>query len=240
MSQFAATRALLDYAYHPRFPPARVTLQDALVRAALATGRPPPLTSTPWAVFTSGPMGAGKSYTMRWLSENAAFPLSRFIIVDPDRIKSCLPEAGSLTAANPATAASLLHRESGLIAELMEREALAAGRDVLVDGTLRDAEWYSARFQAIRAAGTHRIGVLLITAPKDVIYARAARRARLTGREVPQAVLDQAIEGVPPAFDVLSRLADYAAVIHNDVDGAAPQFQAPADFETFRKVWDMK
>jgi hypothetical protein len=171
---------------------------------------------------------------MRWLASVGAFPLHRFVVVNPDAIKSRLPEMPTLVAANRALAGSLTHKESGYIAELIERAAAADGKNILVDGSLRNADWHERQLARLRAKyPTYRIAILLVTASPATIYTRAERRAGVTGREIPRAVLDEAIAQVPPAFQRMAPLADYTAVITNDTDATPPSFQPPASLEGF-------
>ncbi|EOD39384.1 hypothetical protein EMIHUDRAFT_439870 [Emiliania huxleyi CCMP1516] len=46
----------------------------------------------PWAIFTAGCMGAGKTHVMELLDENGLLPLSSFVRIDVDRIRAALPE----------------------------------------------------------------------------------------------------------------------------------------------------
>ena len=175
---------------------------------------------------------------MRWLAREGAFPLDRFVVVDSDCVKSLLPEMPALVAATPALAGSLTQLESGFIAELVEQEALKRGCNVLVDGSLRNAAWHTANFARIRARHPrYRIAILLVTAPRERIYERAARRALVTGRYVPRNVLDAALAQVPLSFAALAPLADYTATIVNEDDGGAPRLQAPATLAAFAANW---
>ena len=82
-----------------------------------------------------------------------------------------------------------------------------------------------------------RVAILLVTASPATIYERADKRARVTGREVPRRLLDDALARVPAAFALLAPLADYAAVIDNE-DDRAPQLLPPATLESFAAVWE--
>ena len=46
----------------------------------------------PWVVFTCGAMGAGKGYTLHWLSKHAIFPLEDVVQIDVDYFKRVMPE----------------------------------------------------------------------------------------------------------------------------------------------------
>jgi hypothetical protein len=233
--RYATMRALLDYTWHTHYTVERQAVQDAIVDVFLTAGC---RCERPWVLFTAGPMGAGKSSAMRHLAANGLFPLHTFVVVDPDRIKSEMPEMPQYVAANRALAGTLTHKESGFIAELVEREAMLASKNVLVDGSLRDADWYSRVFGRLRAHfPQYRIAVLLIQASTERIYERAERRAAITGRVVPREVIDDAIQQVPKSFEVLAPLADYSAVVDNDDSSHTPRFRPPATEAGFAELW---
>ena len=69
----------------------------------------------PWLVYSTGPMGARKSHTLRWLEKRNLFPLQDFVYLDPDAIKYRLREWVQLSSSDPHNAATLAHKESGYI-----------------------------------------------------------------------------------------------------------------------------
>ena len=154
---FAAIRATLDYAYHRNPVPARQRVQDGIIGGMLATtaprfasleGSPNALrcaTSTgrrPFIVFTAGGMGVGKGYVLRWTHRKEYFDVKRYAHVDPDAIKFRLPEMAHMVRLDHASAGSLTHRESGMMAELAQEQALCEGKNIIIDGSLRDWKWY--------------------------------------------------------------------------------------------------
>jgi len=64
----------------------------------------------PWAVFTAGAMGAGKSFTIRRLMTENRFPLLAFVSVDPDLIRRHLPEFEAYVEQNPDLAGELTRK----------------------------------------------------------------------------------------------------------------------------------
>ena len=247
MRALLASRA--DAASAPSFPflcatGERAALHDALASSVLAAagGSGVAAPARPWLVLTAGAMGAGKSHTLRALAsaQPCAFPLLRAaVLVDPDALKLALPELRAhLSGSQPELAHTRVHAESGFIAELVERAALMARRHVIVDGTLRDTRWYAARIGRLRAEfPAYRVAILLVTAPRELVLARAERRARATGRHVPRATLDDAMARCPRSYAALAPLADYSCVIHNDADGAPPRVALPETLESFAKTW---
>ena len=215
-SPYAEVRGTRDYTFH-RMPCRRRTgLQDAIIAFHMAEGD---ASDRPWMVFTAGAMGAGKSFTMRRLAERNLFGLNHFMRVDPDAIKYMLPEMEGYLARDRSSAGTMVHDESTFVSELVQGEGLAESKHLLVDGSLRNVDWYAALFQRIRQDYPHyRIAVLHVVASKETVYNRAAARAMQTGREVPRQMLDLAMEEVPLSVEKLGMLADYAAQIRNEED----------------------
>jgi len=214
---YASLRAMLDYTYHANYTPSRQALQDWIITTLLQSHSSDPNVAgqttscvvshyhhqqqqqphQPWIVFTAGAMGAGKSYTIRHLTQQGRFPLQHFVSVDPDEVRRYLPEfswyihRGSSTTAQ--LAGELTRKEAGYISELITLAALEEGKNVLVDGSLRDAAWYQVYFQRLRemygGAGSSgggsrsssrngsteglRIGILHVTAPREAVWQRA-------------------------------------------------------------------
>ena len=95
-----------------------------------------------WLVFTAGTMGAGKGYVLQWLNDQSLFPLDSFVLVDPDRLREQLPETCEYVRRDPQTAGYYTQKEVGYISEVLTLHGLKSGKNVLVDGSLRDADWY--------------------------------------------------------------------------------------------------
>jgi hypothetical protein len=166
--------------------------------------------------------GAGKSHTMKQLSARSLFPLEAYVVVDPDEIRSHFPEYHLYAQSNPRRAGELTHREAGYVTEIVTAAALRNGHNVLVDGSLRDYEWYREYFARLRAEyGALRIAILHIIAPREAVFERAAHRARRTGRVVPLETLESSLEQVPISVKKLAPLADFFCELDNSVDGCS-------------------
>ena len=123
---------------------------------------------------------------MRKLVESGRFPLIAFITVDPDQIRRHLPEYNLYVDSNPELAGALTHKEAGFIAEILTLAGLQSGKNVMVDGSLRNAEWYKIYFQRLRTDFPRlRIGIIHVTAPREAIFQRAAVREMGTLRGPP-------------------------------------------------------
>jgi hypothetical protein len=178
----AHIRKKMDYNYHRNYKRERQMLQDAIIEETLNTatlvdansGETCTTPTEPFLVFTAGAMGAGKSFALRKIHENGRFPLPAFVVVDPDEIRQLFPEYGIYVAQNPSKAGELTRKEAGYIVEILTLSALQAGKNVLVDGSLRDWEWYSTYFDKLRMEyPSLKIALLHVVAPKSAIFARA-------------------------------------------------------------------
>ena len=180
--KYSHIRKTLDYDYHCNYTFERQMLQDAIITdmldASIITdpdGKQGTVPTQPWIVFTAGAMGAGKSHTMNTLVANGRFPLTAFVVVDPDEIRRLLPEFHVYIEENAELAGELTRKEAGYIAEVLTLAALQAGKNVLQDGSLRDAVWYKRYFERLREEFPHlRQAILHVTAPREAIFQRAA------------------------------------------------------------------
>lgn len=112
---------------------------------------------------------------MRTLVEKGRFPLLAFVNVDPDAIRQNLPEFHIYVEHSPELAGQLTRKEAGYVAEILTLAGLHSGKNVLVDGSLRDWEWYQSYFERLRSEfPSIRIAILHITAPRDAVFQRAA------------------------------------------------------------------
>jgi hypothetical protein len=91
---------------------------------------------------------------------------------------------------------------------------------------LRDSAWYAAFLGRVRRRHpAHRVALLHVVAPPEVVQRRAAKRAARTGRVVPPAVLLRALAEVPLAVAALAPLTDYAVAL--DTTAPEPALASP-------------
>jgi len=214
-------RETLDHSYHGYYTPERQRIQDDIMQDVINGGIPK---DQPWIVFTAGAMGAGKGYTIRWMSQSGYFPLPDLVQIDPDHFKMAFPEWPGCVRDCRMTAGAMTRRESGYLVEIAQHIALNSHKNVWVDGSLRDYDWYSKVFDMLREKWPmYRIAILYVYADKEVVMARAKMRAEDTGREVPTTELLDSIEKVPLSVNFLSPKADFTAYISNNPSSAEPR-----------------
>lgn len=221
--KFKHIRQRLDYKYHAHYSGTRQLMQDSIIESLLFAGYEFPDSAKEhteqvrhFIIFTAGCMGAGKTHTIRELSSNGKFPVKVFISVDPDEIRRLLPEYSSYIAENAETAGELTRKEAGMIAEILTEAALEKGRNVLVDGSLRDAAWYKNYFEHLRQSYPKlSLGIVHVTAPVEDIHVRVQQRAKSTGRIIPSNVLEECMEQVPRSVSLLRDHVDLFLEVHN-------------------------
>jgi predicted kinase len=180
--RYAHIRSTLDYSHHQNYRRDRQIFQDAIIsdffEEAVIKDKNGELCTTPtepWLVFTAGAMGAGKGYTKTRLVDKGLFPLMSFVNVDPDEVRRRLPEYYLYINEVPELAGELTRKEAGLITEILALAALQAGKNVLIDGSLRDSDWYQGYFARLRREfPAIRIAIIHITAPREAVFQRAA------------------------------------------------------------------
>jgi len=244
---YAHIRERLDYSYHKNYKRERQMLQDAIINEIMSkakvvdanSGEVCTTPTEPFLVFTAGAMGAGKSYTLNKLHEKGRFPLQAFVVVDPDEIRQSFPEYSLYVLQNPLKAGEMTRKEAGYIVEILTFAALQAGKNALVDGSLRDWQWYSSYFDRLRNEyPTLKIALLHIVAPKEAIFARAKARGEETGRLIPEETLKAALEQVPKSVEILRKKVDYYCELNNapgleDIEIVTNDL----DWEAFKTTW---
>ena len=112
------------------------------------------------------------------------------VVVNPDNVKAVLPEYQDMVAGGQSReAAPFVHEESSIVSKRIQAQALAAKRDVLLDGTGDSSEKKLMRkITQARKAG-YTVKGYYATIPTDEAWARAEKRRMETGRVVPEPVL---------------------------------------------------
>lgn len=148
--------------------------------------------------FTAGGGGSGKSRaTFRVGDEDVGLEdlaaRRNVVAVDPDRIKTMLPEYQRLIDANDPYAASAVHEESSEIAKRVAAEAEKRGLSVLLDSTGSSSSFVS-KLEAAKAAG-YDVQVTMFSIRTNEAIVRAVRRGDRSGRYVAITPLKKAHAG---------------------------------------------
>ena len=222
VGKYSIERSKLDYMYHKYYKESRQLMHDRLIDLFLDTiiydgDTVCECPIEPWLVFTAGCMGAGKGHTIEWLFQQNLFPLNAFVRVDPDIIRELLPETRGYISLNSLTAGAMTQKEVGYIAEVLTMNALSLGKNILVDGSLRNAAWYAEYIENLRLRFPNlKIAILYVTASVDTVLTRARKRGEITGRLVPEDVILSTLKQLPESMRVLSPYCDFVAAFENE------------------------
>lgn len=180
-------------------------LSPERVRAAT-----PPEGEAPTLVMLGGRGGSGKS----WFKGRVYDP-DKAIVVDPDSIKEMMPEYEGWNAHQ-------VHEESGDLTDMIIREAMDLGLNVVLDATMKTAKNALATIRAFKDAG-YRIEAHYMHLPRHEAAKRAVQRfLGKTQRYVPVEVV-LANTSNEDTFDRVRELADKWSFRDNNVPyGADP------------------
>ena len=103
-------------------------------------------------------------------------------------------------------------------------------KNVWVDGSLRDFNWYTQVFDQIRAHHPeYSIAIIYVYASKETVFKRARKRGEETGRYVAEKEICDSMERAPQAVKRLRDKADFVAYIRNE--GPEPELTDFCDKE---------
>ena len=232
--EFADIRRTRDYNYHVNYTRERQAWQDHVIKSIVLRHREQ---SEPWIVFTCGAMGAGKGYTMRYMSSHGYFPLENVVRIDPDYIKTVMPEWNGYLTTDTYTAGSLTHRESGYIQEIAQEVALRSKQNIWVDGSLKDGDWFSLVFDDIRTRfPAYKIAIFYIYADEKVVRERIEERGKRTGRYVTEEALRRSLMAPSDSLHKLTHKSDFIARIDNSSKPLLESFEVVDRSHSWRVV----
>jgi hypothetical protein len=125
----------------------------------------PPEGQKPKLVMLIGPFGAGKTtagtpYVQKTMKD--------YTLVNPDEIKTLMPEDEGWNATN-------LHEESSYLAKQIQSKALEQGHNILFDGSGQNGEKMAKMAEQHSKKG-YDVHVVHVTVPSDISVYRAASR----------------------------------------------------------------
>lgn len=162
------------------------------------------------AILTMGGPASGKSTAL------ADIDKSGFVEAEPDAVKSMLPDfragTGGDDPSNPKNktyegAAMQVHEESSYIAKRIRDKAIVDGKNVIIDGTGKNADAYVGIIKELKEKG-YKVSVRMTNIPTDVALKRNAKRAQKNGRLVPPRFVKDAYVKIPRNTWSVATVAD--------------------------------
>lgn len=176
------------------YKPERIELHARIARALMQGAG---THSKPEAHFMAGGPASGKS---RMLKDGAVHVPGDAVDVNPDIVKTMLPEYHALIARGDKAASSKVHEESSHIAKLVMNLALSRKHHVIVDGVGNSGPGkFAGKIAQARDHG-HATSVHYATVATDEALKRSEARAAKTGRHVPEGYLRSAHADVSRIF----------------------------------------
>eukprot|EP01084_Bolivina_argentea_P242166 406341_1 len=165
-------------------------------------------------------MGAGKTHTLTWLNNLAVFPLEAFLKISPDRIKRFLPEYSLYLKNDENNVGRMLRTEVGYLCEIIIWEILYSANVCLwFDTSLRHKQFFEEMVGNIYLRlPQYKIAMIHIDCDKKIVFERAKKRAKITGRIVPESDIQASIDQVPKSINCLKNRVDCLIHIDNSFD----------------------
>jgi predicted ABC-type ATPase len=227
VGRYADIRKELDYTFHKRYPPDRQLFQDAIVydevdekkkfpsspdRDSRLSNAVPP---NKMIIFTAGAMGSGKTHTLKKMLGTF---YREYVHADVDRIKHCLPEMKLLLKTDPENVGTILHSEASSIHEIMFRAAIREGRNVIIDGSLRDGSFFVPLIKKWKRETDYEIFIVHVMATLETCLRRAEQRERITARHVPESFIADSWKESLESVQRLKTFVDHVITVDNDLD----------------------
>lgn len=190
----------------------KVLSDQAVAAATPAAGEPPTLT------VLGGRGGSGKSFLT---GPNGPVNPANAILLDADAIKGMLPEYAGWNAGQ-------LHEESSAILDMIDRQAVGLGVNIIHDATMKSEGTISQRMALYENAGYKVEGHYMFASP-EVAATRAmgrfAKGGTFTGRYVPISVILGNTKN-EANFDKMSPRFSAWSIWDNNAAGGSPKLVA--------------
>lgn len=135
-------------------------------------------------------------------------------VIDPDEIKSKLPEKEFFQKENSKTMSTRLHRESSNVTKQAIYTAISEKKSFIYDGTMRDEKKYSEIIKDLKKNG-YKVKAAVVYVDFDEAVKRAEERGKKTGRFVPLEALQDSHTRVTKTFAKLKPQFDSYTIYDN-------------------------
>lgn len=207
----------IDQEHHVQYDLERKMIHEIIIDKYLENKQSNVLFAVPQILFTSGCYGSGKSHVLHLLEKNNKIKLSEWTHVDPDIIRSYIPEYFEYLKQNPWTAGSKTNNEACYLAELIQLILLFNGKNIIMDGSMKDHVWYTIYIQWLKNKFVmYKTTILHVKTTWELILERNLLRAEQTKRSIPLKLLKSTFGASYDAFIILRKIVDESFIINNN------------------------
>ncbi|MEW4206242.1 MULTISPECIES: zeta toxin family protein [Bacillus cereus group] len=172
----------------------------------------------PEAILLGGGSAAGKSSIGELVIKGYKLQKQNMIWIDPDKIKEKIPEyqdaMESEDIESMKQAAFLVHDESSDITMKLLKICMKRKLNFMYDGTMKNEVKYIKLIQQLRQAG-FSIKAIIVDVPIKVALKRSNMRFKVTGRLVPEHIIEESHMRVATTFSKIKDLIDCYTLYDN-------------------------
>ncbi len=194
----------------------RAELRRKLVNQAKQGATKPPDGSAPVAILMGGGGASGKGTLLRALIESGQ--IQKTAVIDPDDIKTSIPEFDQILKKGDGRAAQVVHEEGSALAKQAIKELIGERANIIIDKTFANSKKGVAQIEALKQAG-YDVVMYGVTVDVDTAIERAVERFRNGGRSVDRDQLRADHNGYAKAFNEYVKKADAVFLVDNNGSG---------------------
>ncbi|KAB2399922.1 MULTISPECIES: zeta toxin family protein [Bacillus cereus group] len=172
----------------------------------------------PEAILLGGGSAAGKSSIGELVIKGYKLQKQNMIWIDPDKIKEKIPEyqdaMESEDIGSMKQATFLVHDESSDITMKLLKICMKRKLNYMYDGTMKNEVKYIKLIQQLRQAG-FSIKAIIVDVPIKVALERSNMRFKVTGRLVPEHIIEESHMRVATTFSKIKDLIDCYTLYDN-------------------------
>lgn len=200
---YLLTKENIDLEYHDKYDIERRQMHEKIIDNIILRVLKQD-SKNPVLIFMGGCFGLGKSHVVKSLNSNKKINLAEYIYIDPDHIRTFIPEYKTYLHENPWTAGNKTNKEVGYICELMQLHALLNNYNIIVDGSLQNYEWYLTYIPILKQRfSQYKFFMFYVEANWINVLERVWKRSEETGRCIPLKILKDIYAKTKISFGVL-------------------------------------
>ena len=195
-------QSLSQHLVNGKLTPERAAIHKNIIKSFFSKDLTKP--AQPQVTIMAGGPGAGKTHILKTHNIDT----SNTVTIDPDKIKTMLPEFQEQVSKGNRSASAFVHEESSYLSAMVRQVALQKGYNILHDSTGgSSAEKITKSAAEYREKG-YNVKAIYVTVDTKTALQRAEDRGNRTGRHVPTEVVTSTHQRVSRLFPVALKTYD--------------------------------